>query len=156
MTEQPRKKRRQRSTDRWLPRLLAVSVAVNLIAVLVLGVGSIGFIQNALRLDDTERALEKAEQALRHVEEEAVERKDADCVKDERDHFAKVNQLAQTYTFLKTADPDSDLYQAVLPQLPEIEAEARRDLAPEYCDEPNVGLPEPDPVIPPRPKNLNP
>jgi hypothetical protein len=146
MTE-PRKKKPRRASDRWLPKLLIVSTLVNLLCVGLLTVGSVGIISN-------KQALERAEEALERIDTEAVERKDADCVKDERDYFAKVNQLTQTYAFLKTADPESDLYKAVVTNLPQVEAEAKRDLAPEYCDEPNVGLPEPDPVVPKRPAGL--
>jgi hypothetical protein len=31
------------------------------------------------------------------------------------------------------------------------EAEARMDDAPPFCDDEGIGLPEPDPVVPPRP-----
>jgi hypothetical protein len=85
MTE-PRKKKPRRASDRWLPKLLIVSTLVNLLCVGLLTVGSVGIISN-------KQALERAEEALERIDTEAVERKDADCVKDERDYFAKVNQL---------------------------------------------------------------
>lgn len=155
MTEQ--RKHRQRATDAWLPRLLIVSTAVNLIAIVVLAVGSFGVVRNALNIDDTQTALEKAEDALREVRRESRQRVEQDCLKEERDHLKDVKNLRRTYRFLVNYPEDQrtdPLYIALIQTLPQTESAARTDNAPLYCDEPNVGLPEPDPAVPKRPKSL--
>lgn len=154
MTE---KRKPRRATDAWLPRLLIVSTVVNLIAVFVLAVGSFGVVRNALNIDDTQEALEKAEDALREIRLETVERVEQDCLKEERDHLKDVKNLRRTYRFLlgyPVSAHDDPLYVALIQTLPQTESAARTDNAPPYCDRPNVGLPEPDPVIPERPKAL--
>lgn len=87
-------------------------------------------------------------------EREQAERRDQLCGLFEADHLADVKVLQGRYRLL--SDPDrrallgAGLTRLVVLGLGEIEREARTDTAPEFCDEPGVGLPEPDPVLPRR------
>lgn len=88
-------------------------------------------------------------------------RSDQACQLFETDHLKDVQQLRDTYKFL--LDPDAantGLVKFVILNLPRTEQEARTDNAPEYCDGvtatgADIGLPEPDPKIPERPKKLD-
>ena len=100
---------------------------------------------------------------------EGVERRDQICLSAEREHLNAVTRLDRTYRYLVGLTPRearTRLNEAILRQLPEIESEARTDVAPLFCDEPGeraekagappVGLPEPDPEVPQRPAGIPP
>jgi hypothetical protein len=94
--------------------------------------------------------------AIDLIEREGRERRDQSCMLSERQHLQDVIQLRRTYRYL--VDPEkfgdrkgSDLYNVVLAQLGRTERQARIDRAPQFCDEPGIGLREPDPRIPQRP-----
>lgn len=87
---------------------------------------------------------------------ESKGRRDQSCTQSERKHLEDVKQLRRTYAYL--VDPakfgdrkGSDLYNVVLAQIERTERQARIDPAPKFCDEPGIGLPEPDPVLPTSP-----
>lgn len=96
---------------------------------------------------------------------EAAERRDQNCLSFEGKHAQEVRDLDDQYAFLLTAprerwdDTQTFVYERTLPAL---EREAVRDndplgeRVPAYCDEPGVGLAEPDPCIPKRPQSLGP
>jgi hypothetical protein len=97
--------------------------------------------------------------AIELISRESRERRDQTCTISERQHQQDVLQLRRTYRYL--VDPEqfgdrkgSDLYNVVLAQIGRTENEARIDRAPHFCDEPGIGLPEPDPVLPTRPTGL--
>jgi hypothetical protein len=92
---------------------------------------------------------------------ESVDRRDQNCLLFEGDHLRDVTQLRRTYKYLSgpNARRNPGLTRLVVESLPETEAAARVDTAPPYCDETtsgflglgkerDVGLPEPDPVLP--------
>lgn len=86
---------------------------------------------------------------------ESKGRRDQACLRDETAHKRDVRQLRQTYKFLAAPPPSlRDLVPLIVAQLPRTEQEAE-DKAPAFCDEPGIGLPEPDPVIPRRPRALS-
>lgn len=100
---------------------------------------------------------------------ELLERRSANCLVFEGDHLQEVQQLRQTYRFLtRTAEgrpkPRSrwtELEKVVFKtSLPKLELDARSDSdlhgaqVPRYCDQPGLGLPEPDPAVPKRPPEL--
>lgn len=90
--------------------------------------------------------------SLYRLQAEAKQRRDQSCTIQEKKQLADIVQLQQTYRFL--LDPESKkngLYGPVLIALPRTESEAREDDAPDFCDDPGVGLPEPDTKVPPRP-----
>jgi hypothetical protein len=100
---------------------------------------------------------------IRRIEAEGIERRDQTCTLFEGQHLADVKQLRGTYRFLARlprSEWDEALPKAIVGNLPQLEAKARRDSAPPYCDEPGaaaeakgakpVGLPEPDPKLPKR------
>jgi hypothetical protein len=101
-----------------------------------------------------------------HLDQETTERRSQTCLWFEGDHLDDVNQLRRNYKrlpgaleFYLEAAPKRlhpFLVGAITSDLERLEAEARVDAAPAFCDEPDVGLGEPDPVIPERPKNLLP
>jgi len=95
-------------------------------------------------------AIHQANSAVRDLEKESAERRNQNCLIFEGDHLEDINQLKRTYEFLDNPKANRGLVEAVLPGLPALESKARRDGAPDYCDDPNVGLPEPDPVAPER------
>lgn len=89
--------------------------------------------------------------AVLGVSSEARERRDQNCRVFEGQHLANVRRLTATYGYLETlprSDYGNSLTLAVLRGLRSQEEEARLDTAPPYCDEPNVGLSEPDPKLP--------
>jgi hypothetical protein len=93
------------------------------------------------------------------LDSESSERKHQNCQIFERNNLEAVARLRNTYRYLMELPPEersSQLNRAVLRQLPEIEANARADAAPPYCDDEGVGLDEPDPEIPARPPGLSP
>jgi hypothetical protein len=84
------------------------------------------------------------------------EHADQACLLFEKSHLRDVKQLRQTYKFLEeTRGREVELRPFILAGLPAQEVEASNDDAPPFCDEPGVGLPEPDPVVPQRPEDLN-
>jgi hypothetical protein len=110
-------------------------------------------------------------------EQERSVRTSQNCELFEREHRRDVQSLEGTYLYLKRVEErpgekDTLLYELILRTLPRTIAEGEADIAPEYCDAPGieaeklyektngkrgappVGLPEPDPEIPPRPKFL--
>lgn len=98
-------------------------------------------------------ALWRFDGILNDIRDEGTERRDQTCLLFERQHAAAVLRLGSTYEFLKSGKV-AELREAVLASLPQVEADARESIAPEYCDADGVGLPEPNPTIPPRPKTL--
>lgn len=78
---------------------------------------------------------------------------DQSCRSDEREHKIQVKTLVNTYSFL-IKYPNGELAQAVRPGLADTERRAGKDTAPKICDRPGLGLPEPDPCVPGRPKAL--
>jgi hypothetical protein len=79
----------------------------------------------------------------------------------EGEQAAEIRDLQRTYDFLLRQPPrdlqnDQTLAGEIVRGLAQIEEEAHRDNAPAFCDEPGIGLPEPDPMIPHRPAVLRP
>lgn len=95
-----------------------------------------------------------AEQQQR--QRDSVARIDQSCALAEQKQKDDVHQLRETYGYLvRHRDSlDRGLAKEIVRALPEAEHRAQQDDAPPYCDEPNVGLPEPDLPIPPRPTFL--
>ena len=94
--------------------------------------------------------------------QERTIRSDQACELFETDHLQDVQSLGATYKYLAQLTPEERnqaLNRFILLQLPQTEQQALVDRAPEYCDETtptgdDVGLPEPDPVVPDRPAKL--
>jgi hypothetical protein len=84
----------------------------------------------------------------------AAERRDQSCLADEREHKDNVESLERTYLALDSPTTREQLgpglVRLIVQMLPRTERDARTDQAPLYCDEPGVGLPEPDPMPPER------
>lgn len=110
---------------------------------------------NIVRLEEfakTNRAI------VARLDSERAERTDQNCKLFELDHLQDVRDLRDTYKFLsnkEAATENPGLTRFIILNLPRTEKEAKIDSAPEYCDDPGLGLPEPDPVIPNRPDNLD-
>lgn len=90
-------------------------------------------------------------------------RSDQACELFETDHLQDVQQLGQTYKYLASLTAEErqqSLNKFILINLPNTEQQALVDRAPEYCDGTfegtgaDIGLPEPDPVVPDRPAKL--
>lgn len=94
------------------------------------------------------------------ISDEGKGRRDQSCRQSEAKHLADVQELRRTYRFL--TDPAKrrllgrGLARLIILTLPQREREARVDPAPPFCDEPGIGLPEPDPTVPKRPQGLTP
>lgn len=95
------------------------------------------------------------------LDREAQERTDGQCTIFEGQHLDDVTALSNTYAYFLTITPEDTndaIFKFAVRQLPATEARAYKDRAPDYCDAQvdghDVGLPEPDPKIPPRPKGL--
>lgn len=95
-------------------------------------------------------------------EGEARQRRDANCQSFELGHRQEVEDLAGAYKLVAASPPASwdRLQRFVAARIPTLERDAASDSdgqgvnVPGYCDEPGVGLPEPDPCLPPRPVGL--
>ena len=133
----------RRRTDKLCLAAMILSLLVALV------VGAIGF-PALLKVNDLAR--ENRALADRIVAENR-ERRDQSCALSERDHLADVKRLRRTYAYLRRLPRDewgTNLTREVVRGLPDLEREARVDVAPAFCDEPNIGLPEPDPKLPAR------
>jgi hypothetical protein len=128
-------------------------------------------------------AARDAKRAIVQIEREGRERRDQTCTVFERQHRSDVRQLRRTYRYLRTVLPQergTSLTRTIIRGLPQQEREAKRDNAPSFCDLPGVkaerlwregkrngvlpserqgappiGLREPDPRIPKRPRQLS-
>lgn len=93
------------------------------------------------------------------IQLESKNRRDQACLRDESSHLDDVRALGQTYRYLEQLKPSErkqTINVFILRNLPQTEQKARHDSAPDFCDEPGIGLREPDPVLPPRPAGLTP
>lgn len=93
------------------------------------------------------------------IEAEGNDRRNQTCTILETQERADVEALRRTYEYLSGLSPKElgeSLNRAVLAQLPRTVRDAETPNAPPYCDEPNVGLPEPrgGVKLPDPPKNL--
>lgn len=98
-------------------------------------------------------AAENTDQALVELKAEGRKRRDQQCVLFERSHLKDVQDLRATYKYLAKIKPPeaaSTINQTIARGLPEQEEQARTDTAPGYCDAKGIGLPEPDPQLPPK------
>lgn len=103
-------------------------------------------------------AVNRVDSNQKNTEKEALARTDQVCRLFEQSHLDDVIQLRQTYKYIVALSPEerkSTINQFIIRQLPTTEKTARTDRAPAFCDEPNVGLPEPDPVVPKRPQAVD-
>lgn len=102
--------------------------------------------------DTAKQAVAQVAKEERARSSEALRVRGQVCTVFETGHLEDVTRLERTYEFLDTLrrkrELTSTLGRAILAQLPETEKTARTDSAPDFCDEPNLGLPEPDPVLP--------
>lgn len=134
------------------------------IAYALIGVGLFVFV---LLLFNNQSTIEKqivANRALAvKISREGTERRTQTCTTFESAHRQEVTQLASTYKFLAQLTPaerSTTFNRFIINTVPSTEADALSDSddrgvnVPAYCDEPNVGLPEPDPIVPKRPKEL--
>ena len=110
----------------------------------------------------SERALHAAGQAqaaVSRIRSETRERIDETCRIQETKQRSDIESLRRTYEYLaslSSAELTQPLNRTILAGLPRTIREATIDDAPDYCDEPGVGLPEPDLRLPERPKNIPP
>jgi hypothetical protein len=98
---------------------------------------------------------ERADEAVAQIDREGVERRHQICLTDEKVQGDIVVRLNRTYGYVKELQPaeyTDTLNRFIILSLPDLEDDAETDAAPAFCDEPGVGLPEPDPEIPPRPE----
>jgi hypothetical protein len=99
-----------------------------------------------------------ARDAVEQIRKEGRERRGQYCLPSERGHLEATQDLQRRYDYLLSLTPAEKrmtLNEFVLRDIPRVEAEARADQAPDFCDEPGLGLPEPDPVIPKRPAAID-
>lgn len=97
----------------------------------------------------------KIEVTQQQFQSETKERINQGCLLAEARAKESVDRLKQTYDFL--VHPPADLKGLIpyaMANLNKTEQDALDNAAPPYCDAPNIGLPEPNPVIPPRPLQL--
>jgi hypothetical protein len=90
------------------------------------------------------------------ISQEGNERRHQICLAAEREHLAAVDRLKRVYAYLTGDNRQPALDRVALAELPRTEEQARWDVAPEFCDVPGLGLPEPDPVVPGRPAGIPP
>jgi hypothetical protein len=119
---------------------------------------------SAQRLDEVERVADIALELQITTDRESAERRDQMCRLFEGDHLQDITELRRTYErmpraleFYKRITPprlQPFVIGTVMADLRRLEQEAHVDSAPDFCDEHDVGLAEPDPVVPERPPRL--
>lgn len=121
-------------------------------ALIIVSFGCIGGIYLSVEAaKDAGDAADQAKHAISSFKKESFQRRDDSCEISEREHLTDVKALRQTYKYIDSLKPDEvkdTLNQFIIANMPQTEQNARIDVAPEYCDEPHIGLPEPDPVLP--------
>jgi hypothetical protein len=134
-------------TDRAVNKALKMYTRRAIVGFLILLAGVFYAISAGQKHDDDARKLTASEGA---------KRQDQICRVFESQHLREVNALSDRHQFIEDAikanEEGSLLVQALIRQLPEVDAAARQDPAPDFCDEKvngkDLGLPEPDPFIP--------
>jgi hypothetical protein len=108
-------------------------------------------------------AVYTSSQTVHKLDQEAEVRRSQTCETFEGAYAEQIRRLENTYVFLLLPgirERSPDLYDFALRELPTLERGAESDddpfgpRVPAYCDDPNVGLPEPDPKVPRRPDGL--
>lgn len=137
----------------WIRELKKVKIAVAIaISVVAIGCG-IGIYESRKAGEDAGEAVDKARTAFHAFVVESRNRRDEACTISEREHLQDVDKLRRTYSYLDALTPievSQTINQFIIANLNEQEENARRDVAPSYCDEQGIGLPEPDPTLPKR------
>jgi hypothetical protein len=139
---------------------------------IAIGATTAGWIQRGDQIDANQRQIAESQ---RQLEREGRARRSATCRSFEGNHRQEVQELdraydslARTYGYidgLSAAERKQGINAAIVAALPRQETETRRledvarndqyqlgEYVPAYCDEPNVGLPEPDPKLPKPPR----
>lgn len=125
----------------------------NVVPLIALGLALWAVLGVQSRAEEVANLAVQNARVIREQAREARIRRDQSCTQDERRHLDDVTRLKRTYAFLShlpTSEYGTSLTVAIVRQLPEVENEARHDVAPPFCDEPGIGLPEPDPRLPER------
>jgi hypothetical protein len=179
--EQDRVERAERLEQLTTHRLRFLALLTLAAAAIAVGV-AVASLVNSSRISDNSQAIKdnarnlaaiKALQA--RIDHEGIERRNETCRSFEQGHKQEVTQLRRTYGYLlhlPAAERGSTLNKTIASQVRQMERDAMSDqdtdgvFVPKYCDEPGaaaeargappVGLPEPDPQVPVRPKALRP
>lgn len=128
-----------------IPRWQLLAVYLVITAVFVVGLQRTG---------DTAR---QANAIAIRVDRDARIRVNESCATAEQRYKAAVEQLANTYRYVVALSPEerrSTLNQFVIKAVPKQEADLRGLTPAKFCDDPNIGLPEPNPTVPARPPNF--
>jgi len=138
----------------WVSARRAYRVWTDLVPLIALGIALYAVVESAGN--------------VRALEAESHERRDQSCVVFERDTIAAKTayvtakqQLTSTQDYLHTLSPAerrTGINQAIVASLPRLKdavdvqwRNARATAAPVYCDEPGIGLEEPNPALPDKP-----
>ena len=101
---------------------------------------------------ETSKTANEAKDAVEQSRQTSKRSRDQVCRVFEGQHLREVESLRNTYVYLDRVvarhETGDTLNQFIIRGLPATEVKARSDPAPAFCDKPNVGLPEPDPVLP--------
>lgn len=90
------------------------------------------------------------------IASESHDRRSQECVFLETQQAKAVENLRRTYDYLEHLTPaqrHEPLNRAIRQALPVAESDAKAPV-PAYCNEPGIGLPEPGPAVPKRPKGF--
>ena len=134
-------------------------------------VPAIAVIAAAVAVSNSQEAVKANEEAIELINTEGIDRRDQTCRAFERDTLASVTQfedakdrLRRTRFYLaRLTGPElpERLNQEIARSIPRMvtdmrqkQLEAALSAAPAYCDEEGVGLPEPNPELPDRPKAI--
>lgn len=141
---------RLKQAERWLDRHELVLLRMGFLAMFCVSVVA-GYLSWTTNQETDDLARSNRENFQQYTKE-SKDRRSQSCRGDEQEHLDNVNQLKQTYKILSDpklrAEFDPGIIQFAIVNLPVLERKARVDQAPEFCDEPGFGLPEPDPVVP--------
>jgi hypothetical protein len=127
-------------------------VAAIVVVAFVLLVGSLAYAVVSNR-----SAARQATAYTRQIEHERARSMHQTCILFERYYNEAVTRVTNTYKYIGQLGPEerrTPLNRFVIANLSRTERDARLSVAPRYCNGPDVGLPEPPPKIPRRPRDL--
>lgn len=125
-----------------------------IIAITVVSIGcAVGIYQSRTAGEDAQSAATEANNALIAFEKESKQRRDQSCDITEKAQLKAVTDLRNTYKYIESLRPKevrSTLNQFIIASMSKTYSDAATTVAPKYCDQPGIGLPEPNPVLPPK------
>lgn len=119
----------------FLAALLVVAAVAAISALVALGTAS-----------DTADLTRQNARTLKRIEQVRAASRDQTCTLFERQEKTSVREVHNTYAYLEgldLKDYGTSITRAIIQRLPQLRQDAKAARAPQYCNLPGVGLPEP-------------